>query len=221
MAKEQKDIDYDLMAEWQAFMRRHYASIFEVFFYDKEQLTEEDLMEVIRRVSEFFELPVPVVHQQCESMAKVMMSKKAEDYEMFYNWQLMQEAGINNKDAFTMVVVHETTHQLLRHTHFGIFDNELWIHELTADLMAGAYSVLHGDVATGKYKYVLQQQKATLTHPDGKLRVQAVEYGWQIASQLMMAQRYRGIKSVMENLPVFVYAHYAALHKDWEQVVYA
>lgn len=218
MASENKDVDYEHMATWWAFMRRHEANVFDVFFFDKEQLSEDDIQTVIGQVADFFQLPVPVIRQQCETMAEVMVGEKVGEYEMSYNWQMMKSAGINNKDALTLVVVHETTHQLLRHTHFGIFDNELWIHELAADLMAGAYSVLHGDMATGKYKYALERQPATLTHPNGKLRVQAVEFGWKKAWVLLMSQRYHGIKDVVNNLPAFIYTHYSSLHEDWERV---
>lgn len=216
---EKKDIDiYEHMAQWRAFIRRHDANVFDVFFFDKEQLSEDDITAVIEKVAGFFQLPVPVIHQQCKTMAEVMMGEEVGKYEMSYNWQMMKSAGINNKDALTMVVVHETTHQLLRHTHFGIFDNEMWIHELIADLMAGAYAALNGNMATGKYKYVLEQQPAKLTHPDGKLRAKAVEFGWQTAWLLLMSKRYYGIKAVVNGLPAFVYTHYSTLHSDWERV---
>ena len=84
--------------------------------------------------------------------------------------------------------------------------------------MACAYSVLHGDVATGKYKYVLGRLLATLTHPDGKLRVHAVEYGWQTAWHLLVARRYHGLEDVINSLPTFVYTHYSELYDEWERV---
>ena len=77
---------------------------------------------------------------------------------------------------------------------------------------------MNGDVATGKYKYVVSTQKASLTHPDGKLREEIVVYGRKYVEQLLRQKRCNGIKDVLTGLPAFVYAHYQELQGSWEAI---
>ena len=77
---------------------------------------------------------------------------------------------------------------------------------------------MNGDVATGKYKYVVSTQKASLTHPDGKLREKIVVYGREYVEQLLRQKRYSGIKDILTGLPAFVYSHYQELQESWEAI---
>ena len=90
---------------------------------------------------------------------------------------------------------------------------------MAADLLVGGFSVLNGDVATGKYKYVVSQQRASFTHPDGKLREEIVVYGRNYVESLLLAQRYHGIDDILTGLPAFVYSHYKELEELWENIV--
>lgn len=216
--ENENDIDYEFMAVWQAFVRRHKANFFDVFFYDREKLTNEDVHRVIQKVSEFFQLPVPVVQNKCETIAKVMTCEDALECELYYNWQLMTQAGVNNKDSLTLVIVHEMGHQFLYPTRFMLFDNEMWIQELAADMLVGGFSLLGGDVGTGKYKYALEALPASLTHPEGKLRAKMVEYGRKYAWDLITTHRYHGVKDLLKGLPAFVYGHYSQLMESWGKV---
>ena len=212
------DVDYEAMAVWQAFVRRHKANFFDVFFYDREELNDKDFRGLLQQVSVFFQLPVPIVQDKCETIAKVMTSENASECELYYNWQLMIEAGVNNKDSLTLVVVHEMSHQYLYPVHFMLFDNELWIQELAADMLVGGYSTLGKDVATGKYKYVISKLPATLTHPEGELRTEMVEYGREFTRKLLKNRQYCGPKDILKSLPAFVYGHYSELKEMWDSV---
>ena len=130
----------------------------------------------------------------------------------------MEKSGINNREALKLACLHELAHQYLYKTRFLLFENELWIQELAADLLVGAFSVLNGDVATGKYKFVVSRQKATLTHPDGKLREEVVIYGRKYVEKLLQQKRYEGIKDILTGLPAFVYSHYKELQESWDRV---
>ena len=212
------DSRYDDMQRWFAYLRRHNANFFDVFFKDKEDITDDDIVATIGKVAKFFVLPVPVLHDKCETIVKVMTSSQASECELYYNWQLMYDAGINNRDTLTLAFVHELAHELLYDVRFLLFENELWVQELAADMMVGAFSAIGDDVATGKYKYVLRQLPASMTHPDGKLRSAIVEYGREHITQLRKQGDVDDIQEVLKGLPAFVYGHYQELQESWNNV---
>ena len=204
---------------WVKFVRRHKASIIDALFLDKDyDIKEEDIKGTIKQVADFFELPLPVIRERAETIAEVMTSENAAECELYYNWREMEKSGINNREALKLAFLHELSHQYLYKTRFLLFENELWIQELAADLLVGGFSVLNGDVATGKYKYVVSTQKASLTHPDGKLREEIVVYGRIYTEQLLRQKRYNGIKDILTGLPAFVYSHYQELQESWDNI---
>lgn len=204
---------------WVKFVRRHKAGIIDALFLDKDyDIKEEDIKGTIKQVVDFFELPLPVVRERAETMAEVMTSENAAECELYYNWREMEKSGINNREALKLAFLHELSHQYLYKTRFLLFENELLIQELAADLLVGGLSVLNGDVATGKYKYVVSTQKASLTHPDGKLREEIVVYGRAYAEQLLRQKRYNGIEDILTGLPAFVYSHYQELQESWDNI---
>lgn len=216
--ENKNDIDFDFMEVWQAFVRRHNATYFDAFLYDREELADEDFRFLLQQVSVFFQLPMPIIKDKCETIAKVMTSENTSECELYYNWQLMKKAGVNNKDSFTLVIAHEMSHQWLHPYRFELFDNELWVQELAADMLVGGFSVLSGDVATGKYKFALSELPPSLTHPDGKLRAKIVDNGRAYVCHLLFARRYHEVKDVLDRLPAFVFSHYSELQESWNKV---
>ena len=204
---------------WVKFVRRHKAGIIDALFLDKDyDIKEEDIKGTVKQVADFFELPVPVIRERAETIAEVMTSENAAECELYYNWREMEKSGINNREALKLAFLHELSHQYLYKTRFLLFENELWIQELAADLLVGGFSVLNGDVATGKYKSVVSTQKASLTHPDGKLREEIVVYGRTYTEQLLRQKRYNGIEDILSGLPAFVYSHYQELQESWDNI---
>lgn len=204
---------------WVKFVRRHKANIIDALFLDKDyDIKEEDIKGTIKQVADFFSLPMPVIKERAEVMAEVMTSENAYECELYYNWQEMSNSGINNREALKLAFLHELSHQYLYKTRFLLFENELWIQELAADLLVGGFSVLNGDVATGKYKYVVSTQKSSLTHPDGQLREDIVVYGRKYTEQLLRQKRYNGIEDILTGLPAFVYTHYSELQESWDNI---
>jgi len=221
--KDAKDTYNEQMTEepmfWLKFIRRHQANYFDVHFHDKDTITEKDIYEVINRVAEFYDLPMPIVNERAEILTEVITSKNADETELYYNTQLMYKAGINNHDTLTLAFVHELAHELLFNVRFMLIENELWIQELAADMMVGALSAIGDDVATGKYKYVLRQLPSSPTHPDGTLRAAIVEYGREYITKLREQQNeVSNIRDVLKGLPAFVYEHYQELQESWDDV---
>ena len=214
----QSDSQYKDMEQWLAYLRRHDANIFDVFFKDKDDISDDDIVVTIKDVAIFFVLPIPAISEKCSTIAEMMTSDNAAKCELYYNCYLMEKAGINNTDTLRLSFVHELSHQLLYKTRFMLFENELWAQELAADMMVGAFSAMGNDVATGKYKYVLKQLPASLTHPDGKLRASIVEFGRDYSTQLKESGKLCNIKDILMGLPTFVYSHYQELYDSWKKV---
>lgn len=204
---------------WVKYVRRQDANIIDTLFLDKDKdISNDDVLETIKQVAEFFELPIPVIIEKVETIAEVITSENAAECELHYNLQDMENSGLNNREAMKLAFLHELAHQYLYKVRFMLFENELWVHELAADLLVGAYSILNGDMATGKYKYVVSAQKATITHPDGKFRKEIVEYGRKYVEQLLEENRFYGIKYILNGLPTFVYSHYKELQESWDNI---
>lgn len=204
---------------WVKFIRRHDANIIDALFLDKDRdISDDDIKESVKQVADFFELPIPVIIETAETTAEVMTSENAAECELSYNLQDMENSGLNNREAMKLAILHELAHQYLYNVRFMLFENELWVQELAADLLVGAFSILYGDVATGKYKYVVSTQKATLTHPDGKIRKEIVAYGQNYVEQLLKENSYQGIKYILSGLPAFIYSHYRDLQESWDAI---
>lgn len=203
--------------QWMKYMRRHEANVFNAIFYDKEEVTEDDIQRIIADLASFFSLPVPEINGKCESFAEVLLGDKAEECELSYNMKMLRNAGINNKDAFTLCFAHEMTHQALHRYQFMLFCSERWVQELAADLTAGLYAERY-HLATGKFKYALSLQKCSITHPDGKLRESIVEYGRHYLEQQMVNAR-NMMNMVLQIMPTFVFTHKKELKADWYRLL--
>ena len=209
----------DIKVVWFTYLRRHHANIFDVFFKDKDNIRDDDVVATIKDVATFFGLPIPVISDKCSTIAEVITSDNASECELFYSKQMMENAGINNLDTLRLSLVHELSHQVLYNTRFLLFENDLWVQELAADMLVGAFSAIGDDVATGKYKYVLRQLPASMTHPDGTLRAAIVEYGREYITKSGEQQNeISNIRDVLKGLPAFVYEHYQELKESWDDV---
>lgn len=203
--------------QWMKYMRRHQANVFNAIFYDKEEVTEDDIQRIITDVATFFDLPIPEINGKCESFAEVLLGDKAGECELSYNLEMLRNAGINNKDAFTLCFAHEMAHQMLYKHQFMLFCSERWIQELAADLTAGLYAERHL-LATGKFKYALSRQGHSITHPDGKLRKEIVECGRHYLERQAVDGE-KMIDMVQQIMPSFVFLHKKELKQSWYQLL--
>ena len=209
---------FEDMQKWFAHLRRHNANIFDVFFKDLEAVADSDVVSVIEEIAAFFGIPAPSLCDKCSTILEIMTADDAKECELYYNLQLMKKAGINNMDTLRLSLVHEISHQLLFNIRFMLFENELWVQELGADMFVGAFSVMGPDVATGKYKYILRQLPASMSHPDGSLRAAIVEFGRDYAMKLKENGQLKEAKDILNGLPMFVYDHYTEMKESWRKV---
>ena len=213
--KEELQEMYQQMAEWSAFVRRHDANIFDVMFKDIDHsLSEEDLSQMISDVALFFKMELPIVISHCDTLAKMVIDNEDNNSELYYNWEMLKKTGINNRDAFTLCMVHELAHLYLKGRRFMLCRNERWCHELAADYLVGIYSYLN-NLSTGKYKYVVSRMEGTLTHPHGIHRAKAVEYARDIRNKLPG----RDIEALMLGLPAFIYGRSKQLNEELGQCI--
>lgn len=203
--------------QWMKYRRRHEANVFNAIFYDKEEVTEDDIQRIIADVAAFFDLPRPETNSRCESFAEVLLGDKANECELSYNLEMLQKVGINNRDAFTLCFVHEMAHQMLYKHQFMLFCSERWIQELAADLTAGLYAERHL-LATGKFKYALSRQGHSITHPVGELRKEIVECGRHYLERQAVDGE-KMMNMVQQIMPSFVFIHKKELKQSWYQLL--
>lgn len=208
---------YKHIAEWRKYLRRHECNVFDALFYDKEDVTEEDVQSIVIKVAEFFNMPQPDMQSKCNTFAEVMMGDVADKCEISYNMEMLRKIGINNRDALTLCLVHEMTHQLLQTHRFMVFCSERWIHELAADMTAGLYAARYG-LTTGKYKFALSIQKHCITHPCGELRKAIFEYGHH-CQEYQMTDGDKIINQMKNMMPAFVLSHQKELQDDWYRML--
>lgn len=208
---------YKHIAEWRKFLRRHECNVFDALFYDKDDITEEDVKSIVTKVAAFFNMPQPEIRSKCDTFAEVMMSEGADKCELSYNMELLRKIGINNRDAFTLCLVHEMTHQLLQAHRFMLFCSERWIHELAADMTAGLYAARYG-LTTGKYKYALSIQNHCITHPNGQLRKEIFELGHH-CQEYQMTEGDKITDQMKSMMPEFVLSHQKELEDDWHRML--
>lgn len=162
--------------EFLKWLRRENANIFDIFFHDKELVEKEYIKDGIAFLSEFFGLNEPNVEFESNSPLEVRLNDIQGDIVacISCNTKKLEECGFNNKDAVVASLCHEFSH-IYSHGHtYGYCDNEFWEAELYADFMASAVMTAL-NVAGGKYRYIIGEGKATLTHPYGEYRLRCAK----------------------------------------------
>lgn len=106
-----------------------------------------------------------------------------------YNLDLFKKMECTSFEDMSKIWSHECGHRLLQ----NIFPNS-WADELGADFFAGARSEMMG-LPKGNFEKTLSTTKASDSHPDGALRMQAMDYGRFTVTQMKKA----GIKPTWEN----------------------
>ena len=84
---------YAHMAEWRKFLRRHEDNVFNGLFFDKEDITPEEVDKFVYDTAMFFDMPLPQVYDTCDTLAKEI-GRSGSDYDIFYNEKLLRDAGI-------------------------------------------------------------------------------------------------------------------------------
>lgn len=162
--------------EFLKLLRRENANIFDVLFHDKELVEKEYIKDEIVFLSEFFGLNEPNIDFESDSPLEVRLNEIQGEILAYIscNIKKLEECGFNNKDAVVASLCHEFSHIYSQGHTYGYCDNEYWEAELYADFMASAVMTAL-NVAGGKYRYIIGEGKATLTHPYGEYRLRCAK----------------------------------------------
>lgn len=167
------------------YIRRHEDNIFNALFYDKEDYSEDTLRERIAEISDFFDLPFPILIDKSQNLASITFTEFSElGSEIRFNVEMLKQCGINNIDAFDAVMCHELTHQYLSNKELNFCINKEWSVELGCDFFVGVRCASRLR-ASGKYKYAVSKMKASLSHPNGCFRVKAVIAGYDFVNWMI------------------------------------
>lgn len=211
-------IDYISSPEAHDFyrlLRRHECNPFNALFYDKEPLTEEDVRIRVKKASEFFDLPIPTLIDQCETLAKITFSDSSElGSEIQYDVKKLYEIGINNVDAFDAMLTHELSHQFVATQKFNFCQNRQWSVELACDFIVGVRCSANR-IASGKYMYAVSTMKTSASHPDGSFRLNAVKSGFDFAEWLFRKGQRPTASAAMLGVTRFLLANSKLLNESY------
>lgn len=147
-------------------------------------LTDEMIVQSVQEASDFFNMNAPMnIHEDWTTGVMTGMSFTEDDDILVFNRQQMLDMGITDKEGFDLVMTHEGAHRKLQGMDTGFSPHQ---EELCCDYMAGVRAGLNG-MAEGKMQASLAGTAESASHPDGILRVEAIEAGVAFAHDYMEA----------------------------------
>lgn len=147
-------------------------------------LTDEMIVQSVQEASDFFNMNAPMnIHEDWTTGVMTGMSFTENDDILVFNRQQMLDMGITDKEGFDLVMTHEGAHRKLQGMDTGFTPHQ---EELCCDYMAGVRAGLNG-MAEGKLEASLSGTAESSSHPDGAVRVEAIEAGVAFAHDYMEA----------------------------------
>lgn len=147
-------------------------------------LTDDMIVQSVQEASEFFNLNAPMnIHEDWTTGVMTGMTFTENDDILIFNRQQMHDMGITDKEGFDLVMTHEGAHRKLQGIDTGFNAHQ---EELCCDYMAGVRAGLNG-MEEGKLEASLVGTTASSSHPDGEIRVNAIEEGVAFAHEYMEA----------------------------------
>ena len=141
-------------------------------------LTDEKIVQSVQEASDFFNMNAPMsIHEAWTTGVLRGMTFTENDDILVFNRQQMLDMGITDKEGFDLVMTHEGAHRALQGMATGLDSHQ---EELCCDYMAGVRAGLN-DMAEGKLEAALAGTAESPSHPDGAIRVQAIEAGVEYA----------------------------------------
>lgn len=145
-------------------------------------LTDEMIVQSVQEASDFFNMNAPMhIHEDWTTGVMTGMSFTENDDILVFNRQQMLDMGITDKEGFDLVMTHEGAHRKLQGMDTGFTSHQ---EELCCDYMVGVRAGLNG-MAEGKLEASLAGTTESSSHPDGAVRVEAIEAGVAFAHDYM------------------------------------
>lgn len=145
-------------------------------------ISEELVMQSVHDTCEFFGMPEPAL-TTAGSVTGVYtnLDFTSEDDVLLYNADELNMLGVTGKDGLDLVMTHECAHRELQDMTTGFNAHQ---EELCCDFMVGVRAGLN-DIDVSSLQDALGELEESYTHPDGQLRVEAVEQGMEYAKEYL------------------------------------
>jgi hypothetical protein len=145
-------------------------------------LTDDEIIQSVQQASEFFNMNAPMEIWEGWTTGVINgMTFTENDDILIFNRAQLQDMGITDKEGFDLVMTHEGAHRALQGMDLGFSEHQ---EELCCDYMAGIRAGLNG-MDEGKIASSLANTEECTSHPDGAMRVQAIEQGVAFAHEYM------------------------------------
>lgn len=142
-------------------------------------IPDEAITASVSNACEFFGLPeVPIVNSEGVCVWSNDTQTTLDDV-FGVNREQLSDMGIISEDSITLAYTHECAHRALQ----GCDDITGINEELACDFFTGIHAGLN-DIDSSQFEEALGKTTGGETHPDGEIRVKAMEYGKQIAEEI-------------------------------------
>ena len=161
-------------------------------FMDGAEISTKTITDAARKATKFFGLPeIPI--QEGAAIAVAPGSPMTFKDDVFlYNKAQLKRAGLTTSADIAKCYAHECGHRISQRFFNG---QGSWANELCSDFFAGAFCEMN-KMKAGNFEKFLGKQRASFTHPGGKLRLQALEYGRKCVAEM----KAKGITPTWEKL---------------------
>lgn len=174
------------------------------------------ITEAVGNACDFFNLPeAPIVNTDGVCVWPNDTQTTLDDV-FGLNREQLEDLGITSPNAVTLAYTHECAHRALQ----GYEGIEGKTEELACDFFAGIHSELN-DIDSEQFEKALGSMSESESHPDGSLRVEAVEFGKQVAADMTAQGITPSIASCMDRFDDFMEEHENEIHPSSVNVNHA
>lgn len=142
-------------------------------------LPDNMVLSAVQQACNFFGIPeVPVVNAQGTCVWSNDPSTYDDDV-LGFNREELMSMGISGEDSLALVYTHECAHRTLQ----DVFTDD-WEEELACDFFAGVHAGMRG-INMANFEAATGDTSGSASHPSGALRADFIEYGREIAKEMM------------------------------------
>lgn len=161
-------------------------------FLEGSEISTKKITEAAKSACDFFGLPEIPVKEGPGIAVRSGNPMTFKDDIFYYNKAELKKAGLTNSVDIAKAYTHECGHRISQRYYMG---QNSWANELCADFFVGARNEMLG-IKNGNFEKFLGKQRASVTHPGGRMRMQAMDYGRKCVAEM----KAKGIKPTWENL---------------------
>lgn len=177
-------------------------------------LTEQECIDGIHEICEFFGIPVPQLIQNVTNEpggTTCVINRDTtslEDDILCFNLNELRSMGVTDKISFMAVMTHECAHRVFQNHWFPGPDMGQWESEMVADYFMGVKIGLSG-WNVDAVRDALAHERGSGTHPAGDIRSEYVRLGIFEARRRMIQRR---VGTIQDYLTSFL--EYREMHLD-------